>query len=161
MFQKNNALFFQGHSYQQKGLNDEQKLKQVHERHETLHLFYQLLTEMVIVCIRKKIRLVIENPYTQPHYLTKYWCIKLSLIDKDRSESGDWMKKPTQYWFINFRPEHNPIFEPIVYVEKRNIERMKGSDRTRKRSEIHPQYARRFIKEHILTPEQLEIIEGR
>jgi len=106
----------------------------------------------VVVAIRKKLRLVIENPYTQPHYLTTYWCIKPKIIDKDRRENGDYMNKPTQFYFINFEPHNNLIFEPIDYVEKRTIATLKNGDKTRQvlRSEIHPQYANRFIRQYIL-----------
>ena len=133
-------------------------LEYVISRHKTLNMMYERLSQLVIVCIRKGLKLIIENPATQPHYLNRYWCIEPKLIDKDRSESGDFYKKPTQYWFIGFEPQHNFIFEPIKYVETKIISKVKGKDRQRERSMIHPQYARRFIKEHILTYEQLQNI---
>lgn len=100
--------------------------------------------------------MVVENPATPPHYLTGYFPIKPKIIDKDRTENGDYFKKPTQYWFVNCDPEQNMFFEPLEYVEPGNIERAKASDgvsRTVKRSMIHPQYARRFIKAYITDTE--------
>ena len=104
--------------------------------------------------------MIIENPYTQPHYLTCYWCIKPKIIDKNRRQNGDYMKKPTQFFFINREPMQNLVFEPIDYVEVRTEERMTAEDgksRQVRRSEIHPQYASRFIRQYIL--EESEVRE--
>ena len=95
-----------------------------------------------------------ENPYTQPHYLTQFFPIKPKVIDKDRTANGDYYKKPTQYWFINCDPENNVIFEPLEYVKTQNIERERkqedGTSRQTKRSMIHRQYARRFIQQYVM-----------
>ena len=42
--------------------------------------------------------MVLENPYTQQHYLVRYFPIKPKIIDKDRTKDGDYYKKPTQYF---------------------------------------------------------------
>lgn len=68
---------------------------------------YTLLSKMCIVCIRKDLRLIVENPRSQPHYLTQYWPLKPAVIENDRSLNGDEQKKPTQYWFIGCSPENN------------------------------------------------------
>lgn len=97
--------------------------------------------------------MVVENPVTPPHYLTGYFPIKPALVDKDRTKNGDYFKKPTQYWFVNCKPEQNMFFEPLEQVPVQNIERMKSGDglsRIVKRSMIHPQYARRFIKSYLI-----------
>lgn len=97
--------------------------------------------------------MIVENPYTQPHYLTAYWCAKPTIIDKDRRVNGDYYKKPTQYWFINLEPKNNFLFEPIEWVETQRIEyqtNQNGINRQVLRSMIHPQYANRFIRERII-----------
>ena len=144
-----------GRSSPTKKWNDETKLEYSMKLHQELHHNYMLISKLVIVAIRKKLKLVIENPYTQPHYLTTYWCIKPKIIDKNRRENGDYMEKPTQFYFINLEPHHNLIFEPIDYVEKRTIATLKNGDKTRQvlRSEIHPQYANRFIRQYLLKEE--------
>ena len=151
-FEAKIPLSFRGEAFQQKNWTDEKKLDYSMRLHRELHRNYMLISKLVVVAIRKKLRLVIENPYTQPHYLTTYWCIKPKIIDKDRRENGDYMNKPTQFYFINFEPHNNLIFEPIDYVEKRTIATLKNGDKTRQvlRSEIHPQYANRFIRQYIL-----------
>ena len=94
-----------------------------------------------------------ENPYTQPHYLTQYWCLKPSIIDKNRRDNGDYQEKPTQYWFLNFEPKQNLVFEPLDYVEYRTHNGAKardGKSREVMRSMIHPQYANRFIRQYLI-----------
>lgn len=97
---------------------------------------------------------MIENPYTQPHYLTGYWPVKPALIDPDRRERGDRMKKPTQYYFINFEPANNFILEPRPIRQTKAVMYLnsKSGDKTRyeQRSEITPEYANRFIREFLL-----------
>ena len=103
--------------------------------------------------------MVIENPYTPPHYLTTYWCIKPKIIDKDRTADGDYYKKPTQYWFINFEPYQTVVFEPIEYVETRTINHecnKDGLSRKTRRSMIHPQYASRFIRKYLIKYDQFK-----
>ena len=89
----------------------------------------------------------------QPHYLTTYWCVKPSMVDMDRTNNGDYYKKPTQYFFINCEPQCNFVFEPLDYVETQVIAKVKKkgdlSVKTQ-RSMIHPQYASRFIRQYIL-----------
>lgn len=101
--------------------------------------------------------MIVENPYTQPHYLTTYFPVKPSLVDTDRSLNGDYYKKPTQYWFVNCKPEQNIIFEPLDYVQTHTIDKAQrmscNVDRKVKRSMIHPQYARRFIKQFVIDDE--------
>lgn len=91
--------------------------------------------------------------HSSNHYLVKYWAIPYTILDKDRTLNGDYYKKPTQYWFINYKPKNNFIFEPIEYVEQKKITALKkdgGVNDTVERSMLHPQYANRFIREFIL-----------
>lgn len=101
--------------------------------------------------------MIVENPVTPPHYLTMYFPVKPSIVDKNRAENGDYYKKPTQYWFVNCEPEQNMFFEAMEPVQTRNIERQSriedGLSRAVNRSLIHPQYARRFIRAHIYNPD--------
>lgn len=152
-FEAKIPLAFRGEAYQHKNWDTTKKLKYSMKLHDELHELYELLSMMVCICLEKNLRIVIENPYTQPHYLTTYWCIRPSLIDKDRSLNGDYYKKPTQYWFINCEPEDNFIFEPIENVATYVCDCVKGGDgfdRKVQRSLMHPQYANRFIRQRII-----------
>ena len=136
----------------QKKWTDEKKLLSAMELHEELHRNYLLISQLAVLCIRRNLKLVIENPITQPHYLTLYWCLQPKVVDKDRTLNGDYMKKPTQFFFVNCEPKNNILFEPIEYVPQRVHERIKVTDKSRQtlRSEMHPQYARRFIKQYLI-----------
>ena len=127
-------------------------------------LMYDLVNKMFIICMRKGLKLVMENPYSEEHFLRRYWCYSPAVIDRDRRDSGDYFKKPTQYWFLNCEPQNNLIFEPISYnaIEcKDAIKTMTkehcvkvGTDNVKTaRSMIHPQYADRFIRQYILDEE--------
>lgn len=145
-------LAFLGEQYQMKKYDDKKKLEVCIKLHRERSTLYEKICQLAIVCIEKGIRIVIENPYSAQHYLKQYWCIKPKVIDTDRTVEGDYYKKPTQYWFINFEPKNNFLFEPIEYVETRRIndETSKEHPRHVLRSMIHPQYADRFIRRFIL-----------
>lgn len=152
-FEAKVPLWFRGENYAQRNWTDIQKLETSITMQEELSDLYVFLCKLVIVCLRKDLRMVIENPYTQPHYLTTYWCMKPTIIDKDRTKNGDYYKKPTQYWFINFEPKYNFVFEPLEYVETRAITRTKATKNTTiktERSLMHPQYASRFIRQYLI-----------
>lgn len=152
-FEDQIQMCFRGTAYQCKNMTDEEKLEYDLKLHDELSNLYNLVTKLAIICIKRKIPLIIENPYSTTHYLTKYWAIPYTILDMDRSKNGDYYKKPTQYWFINCKPKNNFIFESLEHVERRIIQYQKndnGLDKTVWRSMIHPQYANRFIREFIL-----------
>ena len=149
-FEDQITLHFRGQGFAQKNQTDEQKLEYSMKLQEELTELYCLISKMVIVCLRKELRMIIENPYSGQHYLKRYWCIKPNIIDMDRTRNGDSMKKPTQYFFINCEPKSNFVFEPIEYVEKISIDKINGVNRKKRRSMIHPQYANRFIKQYLI-----------
>lgn len=123
---------------------------------------YELVNKLFIICIRKDLRLVMENPYSEEHYLRRYWCFLPSIIDRDRRQRGDYYKKPTQYWFLNCKPCNNFVFEamPMNAIQSKDAIRMMTKEDLERcgitankktaRSMIHPDYANRFIREFIL-----------
>lgn len=72
---------------------------------------------------------------------------RYELIDYDRRETGDYYKKPTQYWFINCKPKNNFIFEGI---DIKNTKRISLVSNQVERSMISKDYANRFIREYII-----------
>ena len=152
-FEARVPLWFRGEAQQQKNWTIYQKLEYSMNLHEELHEFYLLISKMVYIAKKKGLKMVVENPYMQPHYLTTYWCLRPTIIDMDRTNNGDYYKKPTQYWFINFEPKQNIIFEPLDYVETKVISKVKKTDGISvktQRSMIHPQYANRFIRKYLI-----------
>lgn len=146
------SMSFLGHQYQMKSWSDEQKLEYDIKLHNELHRNYVLFCKMCLIAYRKGLKMIIENPYTQPHYLNLYFCLKPTVIDNDRRQNGDYYKKPTQYWFLNCKPKYNVIFEPIDYVEPKKVDKLKKGENSvcTQRSMIHPQYAERFIKQYVI-----------
>ena len=150
-FEAQILLWFRGQAMQQKKWDDIKKLEHDLKLHEELASNYALITKLVLICLRKEIPLIIENPYSEQHYLTRYWAIKPKLIDTNRREMGDYEKKPTQYWFINCEPQNNFIFECIDVKKKvRHNDLFGKPNYTVLRSMISPDYANRFIREFIL-----------
>ena len=131
------------------------KLEKDLELHKELSENYELITKLMILGLKRNFKIVFENPYSEMHYLNRYWALKPDIIDKDRRNNGDIFKKPTQYWFLGFKPTFNIIFEPLEEVESLTINNLWGTNSEDKnlRSKIHPQYASRFIRQYILDGE--------
>lgn len=147
-FETKIMLYFQGKAAGQKNWSLEKKLDYSMRLHSELHENYMLISKLAIICLRKHIQLVIENPFSTPNYLQMYWPIKPSVIDYDRWQNGDYYHKPTQYFFINREPKQNILTDPMpVNLIYRSIEnQVKGSIR----SMISPVYANRFIRTYLI-----------
>ena len=145
-FEDQILINFRGENSGYKNWNLRKKLSNDLKLHNELHKNYELITKLVIICIDKNIPLIIENPYSEQHYLKRYWALKPSIIDKNRRLNGDYYEKPTQFYFINCKPKNNFIFEPLYEVEKKIV----SEENTVNRSMIHPQYANRFIREYVI-----------
>lgn len=156
-FQAYNCANFQGKNAGMKKWSMEQKIEYSMRLHDELHKLYILICKLFQISLRGGWRLIVENPYTQPHYLTMFFPAEPRIIIKDRSEEGDYYTKPTQFYFINCEPEQNVILTPLERVEKlliTNPSKLKKGQSTQvKRSLIHPQFADRFIKTYILDKE--------
>lgn len=140
--------------YKQKMLHDMKLLTELKEN-------YDLVNEMFILCMDRGLKLIMENPFSEEHFLRRYWCYPPAIIDRDRRKNGDWMKKPTQYWFLNCEPKNNLVFESLDYLDFDSSDAVEWMDKDRKeqigarsikhaRSMIRPQYANRFIRQYIL-----------
>lgn len=152
-FEEQIQLHFRGTAFQYQKYSTLQKLNLDLQLDNELHDNYQCITKLAIVCLRHNLKLIIENPYSSNHYLTKYWCIPATIIDNNRRDMGDYFNKPTQYWFINCKPGNNLVFDPIVINRKYTINnnpRINGYSRELSRSLISSDYAARFIKTYIL-----------
>lgn len=159
-FEDQIMLHFRCQCNTQRKWNDEQKLEYSMKMQAELTELYMLISKMVIICLRMGLKMIIENPYSAQHYLKQYWCIQPGVIDMDRTRNGDYMKKPTQFFFINCEPKNNLVLEPIEYVKTVKYSDLKGSagvGRKTMRSMIHPQYASRFIRQYLIDWEQENI----
>lgn len=127
------------------------------ERLETRTKFHGLLYKMVRICLKNKLRLVIENPATTPNYIvgTQNF-FKPTIVDKDRTMRGDYFKKPTAYWFFGCEPTYGMTIQKDKKVCR--VEDAKSAPRaglcSEERSMISPDYARNFICDFILGKRQ-------
>ena len=160
-FEDQIILHFKGNSYGYENFPLEKKMTIDIGLMEELSHFYVLVNKLFITCIRGGYRLIMENPYSESHFLKRYWCFEPSIIDRDRRENGDYFKKPTQYWFINCTPEQNVLFEPIPMntlfvkdainqMKKKDYIKTGAKDKKTARSMSHPDYANRFIRTYLL-----------
>ncbi len=147
-----------------KKLSLRQKYDKILERAQNREYFFELCIKMFCICDCRGLRMVMENPYSQSHYLCKNFVYKSNLIDKNRRRRGDYFVKPTQYWFLNCEPLNQLVFEPISVthgtsdmvrkMSREDADKMGASTVKVARSMIHPQYANRFIRQYIL-PEEM------
>lgn len=147
-FQDAISMFYRGDGFQMRNWSNKQKLKYVYKLHQELNLFYELFYKMYCYCLDKGLRLIVENPYAETHYLVRYFPIKASLIDSDRRQRGDYYKKPTQYWFVNCKPENKMLCE-ATYSQK-ETKRIDCVHNKVERSMISKEYANRFIREFLI-----------
>lgn len=160
-FENQIMLHFRGQSNGMQKWSLKKKMLNCMKLQEELTEMYTLINKMFIVCMDRGLKLILENPYSEEHYLRRYWCYQPSVIDLDRRERGDYFKKPTQYWFLNCKPSNNCIFEVKNYnaleckdairrITKDVYETTGAKNPKVARSMIHPDYANRFIREFIL-----------
>ena len=130
------------------------------ERSKKRSEFYDRLLRFVSVCIQKQIRMVFENPYSEQHFLKNgNFLKKPEVVDEDRTRRGDFVKKPTAFWFWNCSPENGFTFQPTPRnLIKRVFGEMHGSKEkgvcSEERSMISPDYARNWICDFILGKKQ-------
>lgn len=148
-FSKQMLLWFKGAEAHQKNWTLEQKLRKVIGLHSELDDYYILITKLVLIALKRKFKLIIENPYSSSHYLTRYWPIQPSFVEADRHKYGDYYQKPTQFFFINCEPNFNLVLEDGCLYELEKV----NDQNSLERSMISPEYANRFIREMILPKE--------
>ena len=120
---------------------------------------YELMMKFSGICLDRKIRMVMENPWSENTYLKQNVIMKPpTIVDKDRTKRGDWVKKPTAYWFWNCEPTHGYSFQQTPKNLQRRVLYMKRAPRAGlcsiERSLISPDYARNFICDFILGKKQ-------
>lgn len=163
-FENQVMLMFRGHQAQIKNWSYKRKMQYDMTLLEELKRNYDLVNKMFILCIDRGLKLVMENPYSEEHFLRRYWCYPPAIIDKDRRENGDYYAKPTQYWFVGFEPKNNILWEAIPYnslevkdairqMKKCDYEKTGAKTKREARSMIHPDYANRFIRQYLMDGE--------
>ena len=119
--------------------------------------FFSLLIKLMQLARERKIRLVLENPWSMQQYLKTGFVMPPTIIDENRMLRGDYYVKPTAYWFVNCEPTHG-FTEQNDKKKKSIVNGRPGATAgvcSEERSTISPDYARNFICDFIIGKEQL------
>ena len=93
---------------------------------------------MIYICKCIQTKLIIENPWSEQHFLKFGFWKKPTLIYNDRSMYGDFFKKPTAFWFFNCKPTNLNTIQ--ICSEERSM--------------ISQDFARNFICDKIIGKKQ-------
>lgn len=151
-FCENNELYFTGKHRNLSRLTAKEKIETILSRSRDRQLMYELILKLFCICDVRNLRLIVENPYVQAHYLVNNFPYSPAFIDKNRSLRGDFYKKPTQYWFLNCEPTHGHTMQESI-IRKRvasGKSGIRGGICSEDRSMISSDYARNFICDFIL-----------
>ena len=146
-FCANSQMLFYLADNNYRALNNEQKIKKILARSDKRKEYYDRLIKFVGICLKKGLRLIIENPFSMQTYLKANFLKAPDLIDRDRSLRGDFFKKPTAYWFWNCEHTYGESYQRDKKVKRViDCERVIGGGHcSEERSMISPDYARNFI----------------
>ena len=137
-------------------MEDEEKIKKILERDTNRSEFYQRLIRFVAVCLRKRIRLIIENPWSEQTYLKANFIKPPDVVDSNRLLRGDYFKKPTAYWFWNCEPTYGESYQ--FDKKPKTILQSKGGVKagicSEERSLVSGDYARNFICDFVIGKNQ-------
>jgi len=151
-FCANSQMFFYLAQRNYRKLTTMQKIEKILERSTLRTEFYDRLIKFVAVCLAYKIRMILENPWSEQTFLKQNFLKYPDVVDMNRMERGDYFQKPTAYWFWNC--EHTNGFTYQNDKQKKTILNTKGSSKagicSEDRSMISPDYARNFICDFIL-----------
>lgn len=152
-FTDQSQLTSRGDGFNQRALSMEKKLRNSADDMYNRADFYNCLCQLVIWAIKKEVPLIIENPYGRPGFLTQYFPLRPGLVLFDRTKWGDYYRKPTQFFFVGFRPKFwvcepndmrvtQKIISKMERLDGKRIEDVGGFDRSR----ISPLFADNFIE---------------
>lgn len=145
-FSDQSQLLARGDSFGQKTWSEKQKLEYSLEQMNKRNEFFSYLCKLCIIAIDKGFKLIIENPYGKVNFLKWFFPIKPELVIQDRRVYGDFLKKPTQFFFINCIPEFKLFPAPDKTKFMSNpIEDMHGFDRSKISSTFAENFCNQFV----------------
>lgn len=153
-FCESNEMFFCGTNanYKRQKMTKYQVIDAIINRAQLRNDFYIILLKLFAVCEVRGLRLIVENPYNAHHYLRFNFPYKPAVIDMNRRTRGDFVKKPTQYFFVNCEPTRKTsvqLDKVQQFTRSRKSSRSAGTC-SAERSLISPDYAHNFICDFIL-----------
>ncbi len=157
-FESQKMMYFSNDSLNIKKMPLSEKHQIILQMIDIRNYFYTVLYKMFFVCERMGLRIVLENPATQPNFIlfTQNFYVKPTIIDRNRQLRGDYFKKPTAYWFLNCEPTNGHSYQKPK--ETKTVQKSKEGKSagicSEERSLISPDYARNFICDFIIGKEQ-------
>lgn len=156
-FETIQQLCFSLEKYDQRNKSINERVLYAIDRLDKRTYFHKVLYKLLSIAMTKGLRLIIENPTTEPNYLISGQNFpQPTFVDKNRLLRGDYFKKPTAYWFFNCEPTNGKSYQ--LDKKPKRIDRTKSSPTagicSEERSMISPDYARNFICDFILGKEQ-------
>lgn len=152
-FETMSCMYFSCETLNNQHKQKHERIQDAIERLQKRNLFHTLIYKLCYIAEHDNLRLIIENPASQPNYLlyTQNF-FKPTIIDKNRMRRGDYFVKPTAYWFFNLTPtlgftEQNDKKQKTINECSGNAH---GGLCNEERSMISPDYARNFICDFIL-----------
>ena len=137
-------------------LKDEQKISEILKRSDKRKEYYDRLIKFCAVCMKRGIRLIVENPWSEQTYLKANFIKTPDVVDINRTLRGDFYKKPTAYFYFNCEPTYGESYQNDK--EQKIIMKSRGAGQSglcsEERSMISPDYARNFICDFILGKKQ-------
>lgn len=131
------------------------KFEYILQKNRDRAYFFELLNKFVCVCLERSLRMIFENPYAMQTHL-RVFLKPPTILDNNRMLRGDYMVKPTAYWFWNCKPTQGFTHQN----DKKRVEPMhlpkapKAGLCSEERSMISPDYARNWICDFILGKKQ-------
>jgi hypothetical protein len=118
--------------------------------------YFTLLIKLYTVAIHRRLRLIVENPWSEQTYLKANFVAAPSLVDENRMLRGDYFVKPTAYWFVGCEPTNGCTIQHDKKKKRLMWEKpgAKAGICSEERSMISPDYARNFICDFIIGKEQ-------
>lgn len=150
-FCNSNTMIFQGNARQVRSRTPGDRLEYLMQRAEARHVFWKRLMQLCWIVEKRGLRLIIENPFSVDGYLWYNFPYRPAVIDYDRTLRGDYMVKPTQYFFIGCEPTGLQSIQRNK--RKRYLQHLPKVSNTIEgaaRSMISEDYARNFINDCIL-----------
>lgn len=157
-FESQKMMYFSNDSLNIKKMPLSEKHQIILQMIDIRNYFYTVLYKMFFVCERMGLRIVLENPATQPNFIlfTQNFYVKPTIIDRNRQLRGDYFKKPTAYWFLNCEPTNGHSYQKPK--ETKTVQKSKEGKSagicSEERSLISPDYARNLICDFIIGKEQ-------
>lgn len=149
-----NMMFFMGTNlnYKKRGLTKPQVIEEIIKRERQRSRYYILLLQLFQICEERHLRLIVENPYNAHHYLRFNFPYTPAVIDMNRRLRGDFVKKPTQYFFLNCEPagKVSMQFDKVQQFTRNRHAAKHAGVCSSDRSMISDDYAHNFICDHIL-----------